>query len=220
MSIGSNSVVFSPEVRRLDDFDHRLNGELGQFKVTCSEVDRSGDVTYGCEHPDERSKLDRFKSWINHTFLNKMEDRDTFKRLASYDMGDLIRQDVGDRFSHLSSNLKDDLTNHIITNGTLGKMTYDKSEVSDRPRIHHHTPFGHAFNHEDLSRINDMMDKYVKTGVPYSMLQTSEARQADLMQRDPSNQLSPAYLASMNSAYKTVVNAPPALTTHAKHTQV
>ena len=208
MSIASNSnsIDFQQAPRRLDDFDYRLNGELGSFKVTCSEVNRDASVTYGCEHPDERSKLDRFKSWVNHTFLNKMESRDTYKRLASYDMGDLIRNDVGDRFPHLSDNLKDDLTNHLITNGTHGKITYDKVELSDKPRIHHHTPFGHAFNHEDLSRINDMMDKYVKVGVPFSMLQTSEARHRDLMQRDPNNQLSPAYVHNM--------------TTHAKSTQV
>ena len=213
MSIDASSGTYSPAPRRLDDFDNRLHGELGSFKVTCSEVDRNTDIVYGCEHPDERSKLDRFKSWINHTFLNKMEDRDTYKRLASYDMGDTIRADVGDRFPHLSDNLKDDLTNHLITNGTHGKITYSQTEFTDKPRIHHHTPFGHAFNSEDLSRINSMMDNYTKMGVPFSQLQTSEARHRDLMQRDETNQLSPAYLASMNSAYKTVVTAPQALTT-------
>ena len=207
MSIGSNSVDFTPvNTRRLDDFDNKVNGDLGSFKVTCSEVDKDTNITYCCEHPDERSKLDKFKSWINHTFLNRMETRDILKKLASYDMGETIRADVEERFPHLSNNLKDDLTNHLITNGTHGKITYSQTDLCDRPRIHHHTPFGHAFNSEDLTRINDMMDKYVKVGVPFSMLQTSEARHRDLMQRDPSNQLSPAYQTNM--------------TTHAKHTQV
>ena len=206
MSIASNSIDFQQTPRRLDDFDNKVNGDLGQFKVTCSEVNKDTSITYGCEHPDERSKLDKFKSWINHTFLNRMESRDVLKKLASYDMGQMIRDDVGERFPHLSDNLKNDLTDHLITNGTNGKITYSQTDLCDRPRIHHHTRFGHAFNSEDLSRINDMMDKYAKVGVPFSLLQTSEARHRDLMQRDETNQLSPAYVANM--------------TTHAKSTQV
>lgn len=208
MSIASNSnsIDFQQTPRRLDDFDNKLQGKHGKldaFKVVCSESGMNGVVTYGCEHPDERSKLDKLKSWINHTFLNKQEPRDVLKRLASYDMGQTIRDDVEDRFSHLSTNLKDDLTNHLITNATHGKITYSQTELCDKPRIHHHTPFGHAFNSEDLTRINDMMDKYAKVGVPFSMLQTSEARHRDLMQRDPNNQLSPAYQTNMTMHAKT-----------------
>ena len=156
--------------RRLDHLDRSMNGNLDRYKVVSSNStadELSLDVN--CERPSDRTKFDKFKDWVKHTFLNQQTDRDVGKKLASYEVAGIIRADIEDAFPHLADGFKDNLTDHVITNATLGKVSF-QSDIMTGDALVKHNGRAHAMNSEDITRANDMIHKYKEGGVPLSAL--------------------------------------------------
>ena len=156
--------------RRLDQLDRSMNGNLDHYKVVSAYSEKTGDnIDVNCERPSDRSKLDKFKDWIRHTFFNQQTDRDTYKKLASYEVAGIIRADIEDAFPHLADGFKDNLTDHVITNATLGKVSFS-TDILTGDAIVKHNGRAHAMNADDITRANDMIHKYAKEGVPFTAL--------------------------------------------------
>lgn len=156
--------------RRLDQLDRSMNGNLDHYKVVSAYNARTGDsIDINCERSSDRTKFDKFKDWVKHTFLNQQTDRDTYKKLASYEVVGIIRADIEDAFPHLADGFKDNLTDHIVTNATHGKVSFS-TDIMSGDAIVKHNGRAHAMNSEDISRANDMIHKYKEGGVPLSAL--------------------------------------------------